>query len=45
MFVNLMERINWNEEMRRKIQTLGIIHRGMCQKLDSYEIYLSNARR
>ncbi|CAB4388009.1 unnamed protein product [Rhizophagus irregularis] len=40
MFVNLMERINWNEEMRRKIQTLGIIHRGLTMIM----VYVDNPK-
>ena len=29
MLLNLMEKISWNEEMCKKIQTVGIIHGGM----------------
>ncbi len=29
MLLSLMERISWNSEIRKKIQTVGIIHGGM----------------
>ncbi|RIA87204.1 hypothetical protein C1645_740297 [Glomus cerebriforme] len=40
MLVNLMERIKWNEEVRRQIQTIGIIHAGLTMTI----VYADNPK-
>ena len=37
--MNLMERINWNKEARKNIQTVGIIHEGIFLNLIFARIY------
>ncbi|CAB5360736.1 unnamed protein product [Rhizophagus irregularis] len=48
MLVNLMERIKWNEEVRRQIQTIGIIHAGLTMTIvyaDNPKGYICRFRR
>ncbi|CAI2175886.1 19774_t:CDS:2 [Funneliformis geosporum] len=40
MLVNLMERIKWNKEVRRQIQTIGIIHAGLTMTI----VYVDNPK-
>ncbi|GES85767.1 C2H2-type zinc finger transcription factor [Rhizophagus clarus] len=40
MLVNLIERIKWNEEMRKKIRTIGIIHAGLMMTI----VYADNPK-
>ncbi|GBB89331.1 hypothetical protein RclHR1_01600003 [Rhizophagus clarus] len=40
MLLNLMEKIGWNEEVRNKIQTVGIIHGGLMMTI----AYIDNPR-
>ncbi len=39
MLMNLMERINWDKDVRENIQTVGIIHEGMSLNLIFARIY------
>ncbi|GBB84115.1 hypothetical protein RclHR1_10750004 [Rhizophagus clarus] len=48
MLVNLIERVNWNEEVRKKIQTVGIIYGGLTMTIvyaDNPEGYICRFRR
>ncbi|CAG8661834.1 9187_t:CDS:2, partial [Paraglomus brasilianum] len=48
MLVNLMERIKWNEEVRKQIQTIGIIHAGLMMTIvyaDNPKGYICRFRR
>ncbi|CAG8561366.1 8290_t:CDS:10 [Ambispora leptoticha] len=48
MLVNLMERIKWNEEVRKQIQTIGIIHAGLTMTIvyaDNPKGYICRFRR
>ena len=39
MLMNLMERVNWDKDVRKNIQTVGIIHEGMSLNLIFARIY------
>ncbi|CAG8648635.1 1161_t:CDS:10 [Ambispora leptoticha] len=48
MLLNLMEKIGWNEEARKKIQTVGIIHGGLMMTIayiDNPMGYICRLRR
>ncbi|GES90377.1 C2H2-type zinc finger transcription factor [Rhizophagus clarus] len=48
MLMNLMERINWIKEVRKNIQTVGIIHEGLMMSLvyaDNPKGYICRFRR